>query len=248
MNTSQITALIYKIVPNDTYDFSNTPSVIYREKKFCVRACGNEVRFDLKKSYDSVDTARKVVEKYIQKWELETGLDWSIDGFGLEFDYAIDESPGMKVKPIRVSVSVSKPTAVVGIPRYPPSPSRLKIDPIVTLMYDRYMRYRHNRDTLPSMTYFCLTILEKKFGGRPAAGRVLSVSHKLLKKISRLSSTKGGRDARKGEGAYTPLTESERLFLENATNRIIRRYAEFLGRPTHNFPIISRSDITSTST
>ena len=63
-----------------------------------------------------------------------------------------------------------------------------------------------------------------------------------MKRISELSSTKGGTEARKAKGAGSPLTEEERRCLEQAVVRLIRRVAEYHASPAC-LPVITIGDI-----
>lgn len=119
-------------------------------------------------------------------------------------------------------------------------------------MFDRYMNYRQKREPLPGTAYFCLTVLEnmaegKKRDGegkRKAASRYFQIDEEVLKKIGRLSSTKGGpAGARKSEGVSHDLTNEERRFLEEAVEKMIRRAAEKAHSPDADLPKIKLSDL-----
>lgn len=243
VNSARVIALIYKLISNGMVDYSKAPPLCIDEKWFSAKVEGNEVRFDLKECFLSEDLARERIEEYVERWEIDEGLRRNSDCFNLEFEYSIDDSPGIKAGPARFSVTVSEATGTVRAPKFPPAPAGFKLEPYVALMYHRYMRFRDNRDTLPSMAYFCLTVLEETFGSRRDAADRLFVSRNLLDEIARLSSKKGGPgEARKAEGAPTDLSGPERSFLEESIRQIIRRCAEVLGKPNHIFRKITRSD------
>ena len=243
MSSPRLTALIFKIVTNGKVDYSKVPPLCIEEDEFRVMAKGDTVRFDLKVPVTSDDLARNRVAAYITRWEIDEGLRRNSDCFILKFNYSIDDGPSPKGLPAKFSVNPSTATGVVGASRFPARPTGFTVDPIVEWMYNRYMRYRRNRDTLPSMAYFCLTVLEEKFGGDRNAAQRLQVSRNVFEEIRRLSSTRGGHgEARKAKGATLELSATERLFLEESTRQIIRRCAEVLDGSPREFQKITRAD------
>jgi len=83
------------------------------------------------------------------------------------------------------------------------------------------------------MAYFVLTILEHAAGGRKQAAATYGVEKTILDQIGKLSSTKGDPEtARKAIAASHALTEPERLWLEDATRKLIYRLGEHAsGKP-----------------
>ena len=59
-----------------------------------------------------------------------------------------------------------------------------------------------------------------------------AISRKVLNGVSRLSSEKGGSEARKGDGINQDLTQGEKDFLIAAVQTFIRRAAERAANPT----------------
>ena len=87
------------------------------------------------------------------------------------------------------------------------------------------MGYLQGREPLASMAYFCLTMLEDK-KDRMTAARKYGIDREVLTKIAKLSSEKGGQEARKARGINRELTPSETRFLQKAIPALIRRAAE----------------------
>ena len=122
------------------------------------------------------------------------------------------------------------------------------ISPDVRSMHTRYLDYRQHREPLPSMAYFCLTVVELSTGRqrkrRSAAAKKYRIAVDVLDKIGFLSSEKGGTEARKAGGVHDALSARERKFLVESTKALIRRVAEVVYAPkTHlseirlsNFP------------
>ena len=72
---------------------------------------------------------------------------------------------------------------------------------------------------------------------RKKAANCYGIDVEVLQRLGKLSSTKGGGDARKAEGADQPFTDEERRFLEAALRRLIRRVAEYHGGNNKLSPI-----------
>ena len=145
-----------------------------------------------------------------------------------------------------VEVSLSRPSGTVGALCYPhPPASDLRITADVESMFTRYMGYLQDREPLAGMAYFCLTVLEYPFRGTDGgktkgAAREYQVSKKVLNTIRRLSSERGGSQARKAEGKDRELTDQEHRFLKEATVTIIERAAH---KNHSTLPKITKSDL-----
>ena len=84
-------------------------------------------------------------------------------------------------------------------------------------MYDRYKGYLENKEKLPAMAYFCLTMLGKYWCmGRPKAAAKYTIDLEVLKDVENLTANRGGpAAARKAQrtGIGNPLKmEETRLF------------------------------------
>ena len=127
-----------------------------------------------------------------------------------------------------------------GPPRYPQPPlPDLELTPDVESMYARFMGYRRRREPLAGMAYFCLTILENPIG-RKRAARQYRISRNVLDTIGRLSTKRGGSEARKADGKDRDLADRERRFLEEATRAVIERAAH---KDPRTLPEITMSDL-----
>ena len=122
----------------------------------------------------------------------------------------------------------SVPTVTKGRP-YPKPPVgvSLKRNDDVLLMLGRYEDLCKEREKLPSVAQFCLTMLEKLAGGRPKAAKKFAIGKKVLNKVGTLADEKSGRAmARKAKGIDKEFTLWETRFLECAVKVFIRRVAE----------------------
>ena len=178
------------------------------------------------------------------------GLENGPSCFKLKFDHAQIEdrnpTPGgleLHAQPLRFDMMLSKAILTVSRNCYPPPPSRrLTLNPDVQSMYDRYMGYLQGKEHLPGMAYFCLTVLTYLKGMKRAAA-MYGISRRVLTKISHLSSTKGGNQARKASGKDKELTAQDCRFLEETIKAVIRRAAEKAHAPDSDLPTISLSDL-----
>ena len=181
----------------------------HEETGFRVKVSNEQVLFEFKEHYATEDAARKAIEDYIRAWEFDACLRGGPNYFKLKFDHAQVEdqnpTPGvveLRGQPLRIGVRLSKPTLKVSPPCYPPPPSGLKLTPDVQTMYDRYMGYRQGREPLPGMAFFCWTVLQfsagRRKGGSKEVGEKYRIDREVLNKIARLSSERGGQQARTG--------------------------------------------------
>ena len=226
-------------------------------------------RFEFKKFYADKDEALEAIEPFIQQWEFETGIRWGPNNFSLRYKKAeiIDRNPsppepgkkGFGASAVLPGLTASAGdlfvggsavlpglTASAGVlfvnPHYPPPPAGGSVDlddPYVVKMKRRYDEYRLRRAKLPSMAYFCMTVLEEKYGSLSEAAKKCGVSKNVLVKIRALSSTKGGEDARKAAGADKEFTRKEKRFLNQAVEEIIIRVAQVAADDSQRHPQIT---------
>ena len=134
-----------------------------------------------------------------------------------------------------------------GLPYYPPPPASGSVDPdddCVVKMKGRYELYCLGRTTLPDAENFCVTILEKQYGGgRSAAAKKCGISNSVLDTIGRLASTKGGAVARKAIGADDEFTNQEKRFLNLAIPKIIFRAAQVAADDSQRHPQSTMKDL-----
>jgi hypothetical protein len=76
-----------------------------------------------------------------------------------------------------------------------------------------------------------------------AAATHFQISVRLLKMVARLSSEKGGIEARKVEGALVDWTREERRWLDTATVWLVRRIVDRELQPMAELPQINISDL-----
>ena len=260
-----VDALVFGIEQGPAVSYSDdAPPIDHEEPGFRVALKDQTVRFELKEHYATKDEALERVGPYVRNWEMDAGLDGRPGDFRLEFQEAevIDRSPPPSTPGTsNLSVTLTAPTptlrASVSVVRraYPPPTSGLTLktdDPDVATMYHRLSGYYSNREPLPSMAYFCLTVLELPFLGsrnvRRTTGAHYYIDKKVLDEIGELSSKKGGAaSARKAEATGTALSRKEERFLEAAVKQIIRRAAEVAQSPGTAFQTITLKNLPNRS-
>ena len=260
MNDPHVVALFYNVKHSAAVDYSDAKPLEHEEKDFKIKIENDKACFTMEAHYATEEEARKAVEEYIENWELTAGLRGGPRVFKLvywkaEIEYRNVELGHHMVRPDPVfwQVTTSQPTITLTKSYPPPPQSRLKITPDVQSMYDRWAGYRLGKELLPSMAYFCLTILEalakalakealanpkngdrkkkkEKIDVREKAATYYQISQKVLDKIAELSTKKGGRAARKAEGRNTDdcnkdLKLEQARFLEEAVKAMILHMA-----------------------
>ena len=250
-----VKALYYIVEHDPSIDYSRAEPLCRQEPSFDVSVEDEKVCFTMRQHHPTEAEAQDAVSAYIAAWEFEAGLKYGPNKFHLRFEYADieDRNPNtgkvyIRAKPIRFHVTVGEAQGTAGAPYYPSPPSTtITLSPDVRSMYDRYLGYREGREPLPSMTYFCLNILENRWrscrGARNKAAKHYRIDKTVLDKLAELSSTKGGVGARKAEGVLSEFTPEERCFLEEAVKAIIYRAAELAHGSNSCLKHITMSDL-----
>ena len=261
MNDPQVVALIYTVEHGDSVSYENAaPLRHYGWPEFYLTVEDKIARFEFKKHYADKDEAIEAIEPFIQHWEFEAALRRGPSSFSLRYKEAeiVDRNPSppertsgpLKARAeavIELDLSVSAKVTQV-LPHYPPPPVSRMVYPddgYVAIMKRRFDQYRLRRAKLPEMAYFCVTVLEDKYGGRPAAAKKCGISKDVLDTIGRLSATKGGDDARKAAGADEEFTRQEKRFLNQAVEEIIVRTAQVAADDSQLHPQITMADLPS---
>ena len=254
MNNSQITVQ-YRVEHENFVDYSGAESVYEEEEEFSIRMEEGRVYFVMKCNCPTVQSAKEVVEPYIDNWGLHVALTGRPGQFKLTFEKA--EIKDLRTGSVEHYVDAGPAHWQFSIPVIPgpyPRPPKgvsLKRSDDVELMFNLYEAFYDDREKLTGIAYFCLTMLEKLAGGSKHGGRrkrmpkrreeassKFKIKGYVLNEVAYLSSEKGGKtEARKADGAEEgfDLTEDERTFLENAVMMSIRRVAEEAHSPGKAF-------------
>ena len=255
MEYPRVKALHFKIEHDSGIDYSNAAPLALRECAFDVLVEDEKACFTMNEHHATEEETRDTVAPYISAWEFEAALQLGPNKFTLAFDVADieDRNPTtgtvfLRPQPVRLGALRGSLNLTVAKNRYPSPPTAaVSCNPDVQSMLDRYLGYRERREPLPSIAYFCYTVLCNSHGPsstrRSAVGRYYGIREDVLGTLSRLSSTKGGTSARKAEGIHQELTREERRFLEAVVKTIIRRAAELAADPSKAVKPITLSDL-----
>ena len=253
----RVKALYFKIEHESGIDYSNAVPLSLRESAFDVLVGDDGACFTMKVHHATEKEARDAVAPYISAWEFEAALQRGPNKFTLVFDVADieDRNPTtgavfLRPKPARLRALRGSLKLTVVKSRYPSPPTTAVLrSPDVQSMLDRYLGYREHREPLPSMAYFCFTVLRNSQGPSSnrlsAVARYYGIREDVLGTLSRLSSTKGGASARKADGIHQELTRQERRFLEDVVKAIIRRAAELAANPGKTVKQITLTELPS---
>ena len=260
MNDPQVVALIYRVEHGDSVSYENAGPLrnFSQTPEFDLTVEDKIARFEFAKGYENEDEdeALKAIEPFIQQWEFETGIRWGPNSFKLRYTNAeiIDRNaspPKSGTRKLRPAGHVlgnftAEAKIMLGHAHYPPPPSGGSVDPddpYVVMMRRRYEQYRLGRAKQPEMAYFCVTVLEKKYGDLSAAAKECGISRNVLKEIKKLSSNKGGEDSRKAGGFDDEFTRQEKRFLNRALKEIIIRAAQVAADDSQCLPQITMADL-----
>ena len=248
MNDPYVEAVHYWVEHDDSVDYDTATPFEQEYEQFHVHIDKRHVTIRLKERGASVEKAKQDVEAFIRRWEFDAALYRGRDKFSLRHlhtemrDNNPPHSPlrGVDASPVFRTMKVGKARARLGFGKYPNPPSMPPVDPddpVAQRMLSRLDRYHQGRETFAAMAYFCLTMLENNAppsegDGRKRTSVHYAISRKVLNGVSRLSSEKGGLEARKRDGINQDLTQGGKDFLIAAVQAFIRRAAERAANPT----------------
>ncbi len=262
MNDPHVVALHYRIDHGDTIDYSEAESLYREESGFRLTVEDRKAKFELKEHFATGEQAREALAEYIRVWEFDATLKYgNSDSFRLVFEKAEITDRNPTPGEIRLSGKLEiqgtgSAKLTTSVRKYPPPPSDIALNPDAETMHQRYLGYRGRHEFLPSVAYFCLSMLEdppaqksaerrRLRSKRKAAAQRFGIDERVLNEIGHLSTSRGEGEARKREGTAQPLTPKERHFLDRALKAIIRRVAERAHTPEGDLCKISFSDLPS---
>lgn len=248
MNDPHVVSLRYRVVTGPHVDFDMAAPVEFETPDFRVAIAEGAATFAMAGHFASVEEARRIVDPFVQAWEISSCIENDPGDFTLEYDRAevIDRAPTPGV----VCVTGVQAVATFGMDavahvkrgRFPTPPLDFVCDEVVEAMAWQYEGVRQRRLALGAVSYFCLSLLEGAFGGRDGIRDRLSISSTVLTTFGRLSSEKGGK-ARKGLGLGSEFTNQERAWLKAVIKLFIRRAGEYGFEPTKVRPLVTMADL-----
>ncbi|MDP9478113.1 MAG: hypothetical protein M3R38_20940 [Actinomycetota bacterium] len=266
MNDPHVESLTYRLQTGETLEFDDPPPLEQENDALRLRLAEDVLTVWPKEHYAREEEARVAIEPYLRAWETSE----AIRRFGRrEMRFVFDSSqvvdrnpppPGSpqvvqaRASSVGSSRAVAFATVISRESRYPRPPGGFVASPEVESMLGRYEGYLKGREPLPSMAYFCLTVLEH--GARDAPAKkahkkielVYNVHKKVSGELSRLTSTLGDEStARKAEAVSgaRPHTDGERRWIERCVLALIRRAGERAANPQKQLPPITMADLPS---
>ena len=266
MNDPHVKALHYWVNHDDSVDYEDAKPLEFENDLFSVCVDKEKVAICPKNHYATEEEAKEAVERFVRNWEFEAALVSASGRFSLIYAWAeiYDCNPSPTTVPSgtiqlsaighagHVTGSLVLRVGTVAYPK-PPSGPLLNVDTqLVQAMLSRLDNYHKRREPLASMAYFCLTMLEDN-AAKPGLKTTkekqtrdyYGISRRVLNQVSRLSSEKGGSEARKVKGFGQNYTQEEKRFLIAAVQVFIRRVAERETNPNVCLPEITLADLPS---
>jgi hypothetical protein len=210
----------------------------------------------MREHYPDVGEARRVVGDFLRSWEIKTALELRRGEMRFQFEdsQVIDRDPPPPGSPKIVPLSgvanfTGNLTAVLHATRrkYPDPPTVFTVTPDVETLWQRYNNYLDGKEPLPSMAYFCLTLIENKAGGkkkRESAAKLFLIDEEILSTLGNLTTNRGDpKTARKvpekGKNMIA-LRNNEEKWIKAAVKILIRRMGELANIQTAK--LISMND------
>lgn len=236
-----VESLRYKVVTRENFSYRQPPPIEVQYPEFSGRLEEGILICSMKQHYSAVTEAEKAIQPHLRAWEIWTDIKYGRKELRFEplskEAIIVDQNSSPPGLAIRIE-TMGGGGIVFGGPssesaarnQYPDPPMDFKHSPDVETLYHRYEMYLEGKEPLPSMGYFCLTVLFMKTDGKHvvATASKLSKIHKdVLKKLSYLTSKKGdSTTARKALPSPVPLSDKERAWVEAAVKMVILRVGE----------------------
>lgn len=253
MNDPHVKSLHYRLIPGDSVDYERAEPITVETPDFVMKVGATEATFEMKTHYTTKDEAKARVDSWLRCWEVLVGLEHDPGDLSFSFQRAdvIDRAPSeTNAKIVNADVHfhidiTTDAAAHVSRGKYPSSPRNFALSPDVETMYIRYKAYREGRESLLSMAYMCLTVLEASAGGRPDAATKYCIAKPVLDKLGTLCSERGDpQEARKNpkSGTFVALSNTEKEWITMVIKALIRRAGECAHDPKAPFLQLTVND------
>jgi hypothetical protein len=202
--------------------------------------------------------AKKVVDEYLKGWEVTTGLLHRPGNLSFKFSSSILVNRALDDGRYRSKVTETDSSEILMLSdeikehtcyeSFPAPPEKFKVSLEVEMMFFRYKLYREGRETLRSMAYWCLKVMEYSAGGRHEASEQYELDFKVLRKLTELCWIKGDVDQTKlmkGKTGITPLKPDERDWIRAVVKRLILRAGEYAYDPISKLQMLTMADFPS---
>lgn len=236
MNDPHVVSLEYILETDDTLTFDNPDQFERDGGSFTVRIADGVLTATMKDHFATQEQAMAVVWPFLRAWELHHALERGRRE--LRFTFARSTIMDRKPTPADAGHAVLAEAGMItlkGYPatltvtrrHYPEPPVGFVVSPDVETLWNRYENHLLGREYLPTMGYFCLSVVQTLYGGRGKAAQSLNIDRPVLDALGLLTSERGdAATARKQQGsALRPLIELEERWIHETLRLMIRRVA-----------------------
>ena len=239
MRDPHVVSLTYTATPSESASFDKAPPIEGKLDQLRYYLSEGRLRAEPINHFGTAEEARRYVDPILESWEMDIALRFGNPELSFKYETAevIDRDPPppgprqivMVATAGELSLTGGSVSLHVSRARYPEPPSTFRTNPDVDTLWKRYQGYRQGREPLPSMAYFCLTVIETISGGREDAATAFKISPRVLGKMGQLTSQRGDQATARKYAAIksgAPFTAPEIHWLEEAVKAIIRRLGE----------------------
>lgn len=253
MNDPHVEKLHYKIITGEGFNYENAPSFSEGTDYFIMSLDKETIIFKMKAHFPTEKEARAITDDYLKEWEILIGIQHNPDALSFKFDRADiidrDPSPEGEHPQIQATATIAGHVNLLkSYNEYPSRPKEFLVSPEVETMYLRYKLYKKNKESLTSMAYMCLTVLEVSAVDRKRAALKYNIHYNVLNKLGELCSTKGDeKEIRKAQKdkKYIPLTPVEKQWIQEVVKSLIRRAGDWTYDQKGRFDQITMGDFPS---
>ncbi|MAX27440.1 MAG: hypothetical protein CMJ19_23325 [Phycisphaeraceae bacterium] len=219
-------------------DFIEEDSVCFKTDEASFSLAKGLLTVELVKPAQTLEEARALIDPIIRSWEFESEIVG--EGKRVSFEHGIPDKE-LQAQSSNLDDSTDE-TVLVILSRYPPPPS-IRVTQTMETMWERLFRaHIEIGESIQNAAYFCLTVLEQKYGNRSLAAKNLNIDAKILSKIGELCSTKGDLcSARKASATSVPLTRREGSWIYFVMRHLILNLGYYEAGNTT--PYLSMSDL-----
>lgn len=237
MKDPHVVSLTYRLEVGKSLHFNNPPRLDHETEHFTVSLEDGALVASMKEHHPTVKSAQERVGPFLRSWELDNELQHGANAMRFVYETAevIDRNPPppgasrsiQAADGISVSVSGVAAEMSVGKAAYPPPPSTFVASPDVITLWNRFQGYLEDKEPLPAMAYFCLTVLQARGKGRTGAAKLYQVHEDVLHKLGELTSDRGDdTTGRKFLPSRAPLAPQEAGWVEDVVRALVRRVGE----------------------
>jgi hypothetical protein len=212
--------------------FDNPPPLHWHTLVFDADLKDALVRMQMLSHFATEAEARTAVEPFLRMWEIDIALA-NAKKREVTFEFrqgqVVDRNPpppGSTVSAMATMTGVAAIAMAGQVTKhsYPAVPTYGSPVPDVLSLWNRFEGFTNGREPLPSMAYFCFTVIKSRYGNIDAARKALAVDKAVFSTLSTLSTNRGDAlTARKITADLRPLENAETEWLKSVIPSLIRQ-------------------------